>query len=104
MLDFLFEFLARAAVMVPAILIAAALLWYAFKRFGVVATGAPFNAGDMRTWPLGFALADALLFALTFALVMALMGDGEWTAALGAGIAALVGVGIAPLLLARLVR
>lgn len=104
MLDFLSQFLIRAAVMVPVMLIVTALLWLAFKRFGYVGTGAPFEARNMRTWPLSAVLADVALFAVTFAVVATVLGDGEWTSAAGGAIAAIVAVGLGPLLAARFVR
>lgn len=98
--DFLFQLSIRLAVMVPAVVIAAAALWYAVKAFGSGRTEA-FNPRDMRTWPLKFALADAVLFGATFAVVVVLMGDNEWAPAVGGGVSALVAIGGGPFLLAR---
>ena len=104
MLDYLYEFAIRAAVMLPVIVVMAALAWVALKRFGAMTPGAPFNAADMRTWPLGFALTDAAIFGIVFAGIAAWMGEGEWTGAVGAGVAALVAIGLAPRLAERVLR
>ena len=100
--DFLFQLSIRLAVMVPVVMIAAALLWYAVKAFG--GARSPYNPRDMRTWPLKFALADAALFGATFALVAVLLGDSEWTSVVGGGVSALVAIGIGPWLLAGFAR
>jgi hydrogenase/urease accessory protein HupE len=97
--DFLFQLSIRVAVMVPVVMIAAAALWYGVKAFG--AARSPFNARDMRSWPLRFALADAALFGATFALVAVLLGDSEWTSIVGGGVSALVAIGLGPILLER---
>jgi len=102
--DFIYQVLIRLAVMLPAILILSALIWCGLKWFGVVRTGVPLDARDMRTWPLPFALADAALFALTFAIVMVVMGEGEWSAGVAGGVSAVVAIGLAPQLLARFAR
>jgi hypothetical protein len=102
--DFLFQVLIRLAVMLPTLMIVAALIWCALKWFGVVATGAPFDARDMRTWPLRFALIEAALFALTFAIVIVVMGEGAWSAAVAGGVSAIVAVGLGPLLVERFAR
>jgi hypothetical protein len=101
--DFLFQLAIRLAVMVPAVMIAATALWYAVKAFGSGRTAA-YNARDMRTWPLKFALADAALFGATFAVVVVLMGDSEWGSVVGGAVSALVAIGIGPLLLERFSR
>ena len=75
--DFAYQVLIRLAVMLPAVMIASALVWVALKKFGVLSTGAPLDPRDMRTWPLSYVLADAAFFALIFAVVAAWMGDGD---------------------------
>ena len=102
--DILYQVAIRLLVMAPALMLVAALLWYATRKLGIVGTDTPLNARDLRTWPLTFILIDAALFALAYAIVMALLGDGEWSAAMGGGIAAIVAVGLGPLLVARFAR
>jgi hypothetical protein len=104
MSDILYQVAIRLLVMAPVLMLAAALLWYASRKFGVVSANAPLNIRDLRTWPLSFILIDAALFALAYAIVMALMGDGEWSAAIGGGIAAIVAVGLGPLVVKRFAR
>jgi hypothetical protein len=102
MADFLQQFAMRAAVIVPTVMIVAALMWWAARALGVRGTSQAFDIRNMRTWPLKFALADAALFGATFALVAALMPESSWSAAVGGGVAALVAIAIGPPLLRRL--
>jgi hypothetical protein len=100
--DLLYQFLIRLAVMLPTILIFASLVWLLFRRSGAITPGAPIEPSNLRTWPLSYLLADAALFAVIFAFVAAWLGEGEWTAAIAGGIAALVAVGLGPLVVKRL--
>ncbi len=100
--DLAYSFLIRLAVMLPTILIVASLLWYLLRKFGVVAPDAPLEPKNMRTWPLRFVLADAALFAVIFAFVAAWMGEGDWTAGVAGGVAALIAIGLGPLFVKRL--
>jgi hypothetical protein len=102
--DILYQVAIRLFVMAPALMLVAALLWYATRKLGIIGADTPLNARDLRTWPLIFILIDAALFAVAYAVVMALMGDGEWSAALGGGIAAFIAVGLGPLLVKRFAR
>ncbi len=104
MSGFIYQVMIRLAVMLPAVMITAALVWYALKKFGVMGKAAPFDARDFRTWPLRFLLAEAALYALIFALVVSGLGEGQWSAAVAGGVAAVVAIGVGPLLAARLVR
>lgn len=101
MLDFASGFLARSAVMIPAILIVSAGLWMMMKKLGVMHLDEPFNPSDMRTWPLSWALADGALFGLVFAAIAAALGDNEGTVAIGAGAASLITLGAVPALFVR---
>ena len=100
--DLLYQFLIRLGVMLPTILIFTALIWLLFRKLGAVTPGVPIEASNMRTWPLPYLLADAALFAVIFALVAAWLGEGEWTAGIAGGIAALVAFGLGPLFVNRL--
>jgi len=102
--DILYQVAIRLFVMAPALMLVAALLWYATRKLGIIGADTPLNARDLRTWPLTFILIDAALFAVAYAIVMVLMGDGEWSAAIGGGIAAFVAVGLGPLLVKRFAR
>jgi hydrogenase/urease accessory protein HupE len=99
--DFLAEFLLRLGVMLPVILIVVAAIWFALKTRGGVKQGVPIDPADMRTWSLGFALADAAVFALIYALVSAWIGQGDWSAAVAGGVSAVVALGVFPRLAAR---
>lgn len=101
MSDFLTQFTARLAVMVPVLVLVAALSWYALKRLGYLTNGT-FSAADMRTWPLRFAMADALIFGVIFAAIHAGLGDSELTAAVAGAASAIVAIGIAPKLAERI--
>jgi hypothetical protein len=102
--DFLVQVLMRLGVMLPVILIVVGSIWFVLKKRGVVKSGVPVDAADMRTWPLGFALADAAVFALIYAVVSAWMGQGDWSAGVAGGISAIVAIGIFPRLAARFAR
>jgi hypothetical protein len=102
--DFLYQIAIRLAVMIPAIMITAALLWYAAKKFGRMRVGGPIDPRDMRTWSLQFALADSALFALTFAIVIVAMGESEWSAAIAGGASAIIAIGLGPRLLGPYMR
>ena len=90
--DFAYQVLIRLAVMLPTILITATLVWVLFRKFGSVTPATPLNPRDMRSWPLSFVLADSALFAVIFAVVVAWLGQGEWSAAIAGGAAAVVAI------------
>lgn len=88
MIDNLMPFLARAAVMVPVIVLFSALMWGLLTKLGKMRPEAPFNAADMRTWPLAFAMGYAALFGVIFAALAAWLGDSQWSSGIAAGGAA----------------
>ncbi len=102
MSDFPLQFAARLAVMLPVIMLVVAFAWLAMRRFGRITPDAPFNIADMRTWPLGFALTDAAIYAVVFAAISALMSGNDMSAAVAAGVSAIVAIGLAPKLMQRL--
>ena len=102
--DFAYQVLIRLAVMLPTILITATLVWFLFRKFGAVTPAAPLNPRDMRSWPLRYVLADLALFAVVFALVVVWIGEGEWSAAIAGGVAAMIAIGFGPPLVARFTR
>jgi hypothetical protein len=101
MLDFLWGFLLRSAAMIPAILLTSAAMWLVLRKLGVMRLQEPFDAGDMRTWPLSYAAAEGFLFAVVFAAIAAALGDSKFSVSVGAGVAALVALGVAPVLLVK---
>ena len=101
MLDFAYGFLARSAVMIPTLIAVSAGVWLVLTKLGVMHSNAPFNASDMRTWPLAYTIGDAALFGLIFAAISAAIGDGQLSAAIGAGTVALITLGPVPAMLAR---
>lgn len=102
--DLAYQFLIRLSVMLPTVLITAALIWALFRRFGGAAVPTALNPRDMRSWPLGYVLADAAAFAVVFALVVVGLGEGEWSPAIAGGIAAVIAVGLGPYFVARAAR
>ena len=100
--DFAYGFLTRSAVMLPTLIAVSAGVWLVLNKLGVMHSSAPFNASDMRTWPLAYAIGDAALFGLIFAAVSAALGDGQLSAAISAGTAALIALGPFPPMLAGL--
>ena len=101
MFEFAYGFLMRCAMMVPTIMIVSIGAWTILRKLHMMRLDAPFDAADMRTWPLAYALADAAIFGLVFSAIVAALGDGQLTAAAGGGGAALVAVGAVPLLIAK---
>ncbi len=89
--DFAFGFLIRAAVMLPALMIATAGIWLAMKKLGFVRLDQPFDKSDMRTWPLSYAMRDSVIFGLVFAAAVALLGNAELSAAAATLMAAFAG-------------
>lgn len=104
MADFFVQFGSRLAVMLPAVLLTVALAWFLFRKTGVIKSGAPFSAGDMRTWPFSFALIDAAIFTVIFAAISASMTESATSSAVAGGAAALFGVAIVPGLAARILK
>ena len=98
MLDFATGFLARGAVMLPTILLMTVGVWLAMKKLGYLRLDHPFNASDMRTWPLSYAAIEATVFGLVFAALAAAFGDSEFSIAIAAGTAALAATGGVPAL------
>ena len=97
MADFLAQWFARTSVILPVVVVTAALAWWILAWLGVMKRGARLNGTDMRTWPLYFAIGDAAVFALVFSAVAAWMGDSPAASALAAGIAAIVAIGVGAL-------
>ncbi len=102
MLEFANEFLARSAVMVPTMLLIAAGFWWVSRKRGWLRADEPFTMSNVRTWPLAYVLADAILFGLVFSALAATLGDGELWAAASGGLAAFVTLAIGPMMFARL--
>lgn len=101
MLDVVHAFLVRSAVIVPVVMIASFGAWIILRNLQLMRLDDPFDAADMRTWPLACAMADAAVFGVVFSAIVAALGDGQLTAALGGGGGALVALGAVPLLLAK---
>jgi hypothetical protein len=101
MLEFAYAFLTRCAVIVPLMMIVTAASWAAFRKFDVMRLDEPFNAGDMRTWPLGYAMGNAAVFGFAFLAIVSVLGEGQLAVAASAGAAAFIAIGAVPLLLAR---
>jgi hypothetical protein len=104
MRDFLFEFLGRAAIMLPVFLILVTVLWLIFNKRRRDTFAPAFSPSDMRTWSLRFALFDRAVFAVTFALLSAWMADSQFSAGVAGGLAALVAIGLMPWLATRYAR
>jgi 4-hydroxybenzoate polyprenyltransferase len=98
MLDFAWGFAARAAVMIPTILLVSALCWWVAQKFGYAMRDVPFDVRNMRTWPLRFAMGEAAVFGAVFAATSAALGDNAMANGLSGGAAALVTLGLVPLL------
>lgn len=98
MVDFLSEFLARSAVMLPVIVLVSAAAWWIAGKLGLLKPERPFDPADMRTWTLVFAIGDAAIFGLVFALAATLADDTQLSTSVAAGLAAAVAIGIVPLI------
>ena len=102
MLDFAYGLLMRSDVMIPACISVAAAIWFGLSKLGVMKPAGPFDARNMRTWPLSFAVIDAALFGVIFAAVSAALGEGEFSVAIAGGAAAFLTFGPAPAILAKI--
>ena len=102
--EWLAQFSARLAVMLPVILALTAVLWLIFNRRRFAGGAPAFNPSDMRTWPLRFALLDGAVFAVSFALASTLMADSTFSAGVSGGLAAIVAMAIVPWVAARYPR
>lgn len=101
MLEFARGFLMRSAVMVPTIMIVSIGAWTILHRLEMMRPDEPFDAGDMRTWPLIYAIGDAAIFGVVFAAIVSVLGDGQLAVAAGGSGAAVVAIGAVPLLIAK---
>ena len=100
--EFAYGFLMRSEVMIPAAVFVATVIWFAKKKFGMRQPAEPFNARDMRTWPLWFVVVDTALFVVVFAAITAALGEGGYTYAIGGGVAALLTFGLSPAILTKI--
>jgi hypothetical protein len=100
MLEFLYGFLARSAVMIPTVVIVGTGIWLMLRKLGLLRLDHPFNRTDMRTWPLAYAAVNAAIFGLIFAAVAAALGDHEISVGAAAGVAAIM-LGVLPMLFER---
>lgn len=64
----------RTAIMMAAILPLAALLWWLFRRIGLIRTERPFRPLDVRSWPLPFMLAMSAAYVVTDAVAEPFLG------------------------------
>jgi len=101
MLDVIHGFLLQSAVIVPALMLLSIGAWVILRKLRLMRLDEPFDAADMRTWPLAYAMADAAVFALVFSAIVATLGDGQLNVALAGGGGALVALGAVPLLTAK---
>jgi hypothetical protein len=104
MLEIAHGFLTRSAVMVPVLMLLSIGAWTALRKLQLMRLDEPFDAADMRTWPLAYAMGDAAVFGLVFSAIVSLLGDGQLIVAAGGGGAAIVALGAVPLLMAKLKR
>jgi hypothetical protein len=102
MLDFAYGYLLRSDVIVPAFISVAAIIWFAKRQSRLTPPAEPFNARDMRTWPLWFVFADTLLFIAVLAAITAALGDDVYSYAIAGGVSVLLTFGLAPAILAKL--
>lgn len=101
MLDFLYGFLARSAVLIPTVVVVGAGIWLFSRKLGFLRLDHPFHRTDMRTWPLAYAAVNAAVFGLLFAAVAAALGDHEIAVGAAAGVAAIVTLGVLPSFVAK---
>jgi len=101
MLDVVHGFVVRSAVIVPLLMLGSIGAWIILRKLRMMRLDEPFDAADMRTWPLAYAMADAAVFALVFSAIVAALGDGQLNVALAGGGGALVALGAVPLLVAK---
>lgn len=92
------KFLAMSAVCTASVVTVSAFTWWIASIVGYIDETATFNAADMRTWTLTFALIEAVIFGLVFATVLYLVDDSSLGAGIGGAVAAFISIGICQLL------
>jgi len=92
---FVAQWMMRTSVMLPVIIAVTAAVWVVLSVAGVMQRGVPLDVGDMRTWPLQFALGEAAIFAIIFSGIAAWAGDSPALVAAASGVAACLAVGVA---------
>src|SRR5262245_41471620 len=98
---FITQWMMRAGVVLPVVIVVTAGMWLALSAAGVMKRGVPLDVADMRTWPLPFALGDAAIFAIVFSGIAVWAGDSPGLVAAASGVAACVAMGVAYLLAGR---
>lgn len=101
MLDYLADVATRGAVIIPSVLIVAALTWFAARALGMLRPDKPFDRADMRTWPLTAGLLDGAIFSSVFVAAFPLVSDSAERAGLAAAIGAFTMISVALLMQRR---
>lgn len=96
MLEYATQAATRAAVMIPAAVVAAWVMWLLMSSRRTQESPTPIEPAKFSTWPLSFALVDAALMGAILAFVSVAFGDQSWSIPVAAGIAAIVCFTILP--------
>ena len=60
MLDVIHGFLLQSAVIVPVLMLLSVGAWVILRKLRLMRLDEPFDAADMRTWPLAYTIRSAL--------------------------------------------
>jgi hypothetical protein len=101
MYEFATGFLLRAAVLVPTMVVVVMALWALMKKLGYMRLDQPFSGADTRTWPLPFAVFDAIVYGLMFAVSLSVFGEGMLSTGAAAAITTLIALHLVPRLVSR---
>jgi hypothetical protein len=96
-----FALLVRAAALIAIMVVLTACTWLALKKLGLMHLDQPFTRTDLRTWPLSFALVDAVIYATIFAGLHAALGEDAIAAGASAAAAALICLQAIPAIIER---
>jgi hypothetical protein len=91
----------RAAMLMTILVILTASAWAALKKLGLMRLDRPFDAADLRTWPLAFATLDAMIYGAIFALIQTTLSNSPLAIAVAAASATLVAMRAVPALASR---
>lgn len=93
--SYLLAVLMASAVRIPVMTGSAAVFWFAARRLSLLRLDQPFRWHDLQTWPLHYAIFEAVLLGFISAVFIPLLGDTPSGNALASGLATALVLGAA---------
>ena len=94
--------LIRVSAVMAILVVLAASAWIILKKRGYLRLDQPFNAADLKTWPLSLVVLDAAIYGAIFVGFQAAFGDNLVVVAIAAAVATVIGLSVVPKLMARI--